>query len=58
MIETNYYILTNDQYEECYSEASRFDVSIDYFLMEFCDIKGEEVLCEWKGGHDQTVPIV
>jgi hypothetical protein len=46
MIETDYYILTKDQYDECYTEALRIDVSIDYFLMEFCDIKGEEVVCE------------
>jgi hypothetical protein len=40
MIETNYYILTQEQYEEFNIEASQLDVSIDYFLMEFCDIQG------------------
>ena len=46
MIETDFYILSQEQYDECYTEALRIDVSIDYFLMEFCDIKGEEVVCE------------
>ena len=43
MIETDFFILTHDQYEQFNSEASELGVSIDYFLSEFCDVQGEDV---------------
>jgi hypothetical protein len=43
MIETNFFILTSEQYQENLQYASLEGVSLDYFLMEFCDIQGEDV---------------
>jgi hypothetical protein len=40
MIETDFFILSQEQYDECYTEASRLGMNIDYYLMEFCDIEG------------------
>jgi hypothetical protein len=44
MIETNFYILTGEQYQEFYTEAQNIGVSIDYFLDEFCDVIGPDVI--------------
>lgn len=44
MIETNYYILNGEQYQEFYTEAQKLGVSLDYFLDEFCDVSGEDVM--------------
>jgi len=46
MIETNYFILTNEQVEENLPEAEKLGVSLDYFLMEFCTVEGENVYCD------------
>ena len=43
MIETNYYILDGEQYQEFYTEATNVGVSLDYYLMEFCTVEGEDV---------------
>ena len=43
MIETDFYILSQAQYDECNTEASKLGLSIDYFLMEFCDVEGQDV---------------
>ena len=43
MIETDFYILSKEQYEECNTEASKLGLSIDYFLLEFCDVQGPYV---------------
>jgi hypothetical protein len=40
MIETNFYILNQEQYQEFNTEASNLGVSLDYYLDEFCDIQG------------------
>ena len=40
MIETNFYILNGEQYQEYYTEAQKLGISIDYFLDEFCDTEG------------------
>ena len=40
MIETNYYILNGEQYQEFYTAAQELGISIDYFLDEFCDTEG------------------
>jgi hypothetical protein len=39
MIETDYYILPEEIHKQVIIEASELGLSIDYFLMEFCDIK-------------------
>jgi len=38
MIETEFFILDQQQYDEFYPEAEDVGVSLDYYLMEFCDI--------------------
>ena len=46
MIETNYFILNGEQYQQFYTEASELGLNIDYYLMEFCDVQGEYVVTE------------
>jgi hypothetical protein len=46
MIETDYFILTPEQYEENLQHASVEGVSLDYYLLEFCNIEGEWVVVE------------
>jgi len=43
MIETQFFILSEEQYEQFYHDAQELGLSIDYFLMEFCDVLGEKV---------------
>jgi len=43
MIETDFFILNGQQYQEFYTEASELGVSIDYYLMEFCHTEGPYV---------------
>ena len=43
MIETDFYILNGEQYQQFYTEAQSIGVSIDYYLMEFCDVEGPDV---------------
>ena len=44
MIETNYFILTQEQYQEYNPEAQRLGISLDYLMMEFLDIEGPNVV--------------
>jgi hypothetical protein len=43
MIETDHFIITQEQYDEFYTEATNVGVSLDYYLMEFCTVEGEDV---------------
>jgi len=43
MIETDFFILNGEQYQQFYTEASELGLSIDYYLMEFCQVEGEDV---------------
>ena len=43
MIETNFYILNQEQYQEFNTEALNLGVSLDYYLDEFCDIQGQMI---------------
>ncbi len=43
MIETDFFILTHDQYDQFNSEASELGLSIDYYLSEFCDVEGPDI---------------
>lgn len=47
MIETNYYILDAEDYQEHYMEAKELGVSIDYYLDEFTIVEGPKL--EWNG---------
>ena len=46
MIETDYFILSGEQYQEFYMEALKLNVTLDYFLLEFCDVTGPMIECE------------
>jgi hypothetical protein len=43
MIETNFFILDAQQFNELKPEADELGVTLDYFLMEFCMIDGDTV---------------
>ena len=43
MIETDFFILDGEQYQESYTEAAKVGVSLDYYLLEWCDVGGEAV---------------
>ena len=43
MIETDFFILTGEQYQEFYIEAQQVGMNIDRYLMEFCDVEGPDV---------------
>ena len=43
MIETQFFILSSQQYDQFDTEAKEIGVSIDYYLSEFCDVTGENV---------------
>ncbi len=43
MIETEFYILTEEQFNEFYPEAEKLGLGIDYYLDEFCDTEGPYV---------------
>jgi hypothetical protein len=38
MIETDYHILPEEVYLDVVTEAMKLNVSVDYFLMEFCKV--------------------
>ena len=40
VIETQFFILTPEQYEEHVKDADELGISIDYYLDEFCDVYG------------------
>lgn len=46
MIETNYFILPHDLYETVKQDAQKFDVPVDYFLLEFCNVEGDYVIVD------------
>ena len=43
MIETQFYILGNQQYQEAKQDADQLGVSVDYYISEFCTIDGDWV---------------
>ena len=43
MIETDFFILNGEQYQEFYTEAQQLGITLDYFLLEFCDVQGPMV---------------
>jgi hypothetical protein len=40
MIETDFYILSEEQFAQFSQLAEEINVSIDYYLCEFCDVSG------------------
>jgi hypothetical protein len=43
MIETDYYILSKEMYLSVVIEAMKLNVSVDHYLMEFCEVEGPYV---------------
>jgi hypothetical protein len=43
MIETNFFILDAEQFQEYSQLADEVGVSLDYYLSEFCDVEGPYV---------------
>ena len=43
MVETDYFILTQEQFEENLPDAQELGVSLDYYLMEFTHTEGSMV---------------
>ncbi len=46
MIETDYFFLSPEQYQESRECAAIEGVSIDYYLLEFCDVQGDWIVVE------------
>jgi hypothetical protein len=44
MIETQFYILEEKDHAQYSIEAQELGISIDYYLSEFCDVRGEWVI--------------
>ncbi len=43
MIETDFFFLSPEQYQESLECAAIEGVSVDYYLLEFCTVEGEWV---------------
>ena len=40
MIETEFYVLSQEQYEENLQFANELGITLDHFLLEWCEIEG------------------
>ena len=45
MIETDYYILNQEQFDQFNIEAESLGITLDYYLDEFCDVTGPAISC-------------
>jgi len=43
MIETQFFILTQEQFDQFDTEAQELGLNIDYYLSEFCDVIGDTI---------------
>jgi len=46
MIETEFFILTEEQFQEYSQLANDEGVTLDYYLSEFCDVQGPNITIE------------
>ena len=46
MIETQFFILTPEQYQEHIEDANELNVTLDYYLSEFCEVQGPTITLE------------
>lgn len=46
MIETEFFILTQEQYDEHVKDADELGISIDYYLSEFCEVQDPTITLE------------
>jgi hypothetical protein len=45
MIQTQFFILSQEQYNQVFIDAQELGVSVDYYLSEFCAVEGDLVYC-------------
>ena len=43
MIETDFYILDGAQYQQFYTEAQKLGITLDHYLLEWCDVEGPDI---------------
>jgi hypothetical protein len=43
VIETQFYILSEELYEQFNQEAEEHGMKIDHYLLEFCEVKGPPI---------------
>jgi hypothetical protein len=46
MIETEFFILDAEQFQEYSQLADEVGVSLDYYLSEFCDVEGPDIMVD------------
>jgi len=46
MIETDFFILTEEQFQEYSQLADEESVTLDYYLSEFCSVQGPNITIE------------
>jgi hypothetical protein len=46
MIETDFFILNQEQYDEFNADAQELGITLDYLLLEFCDIEGPYITAD------------
>jgi hypothetical protein len=46
VIETQFFILTAEQYQEHLHDAEKLNVTLDYYLSEFCEVQGPLITLE------------
>ena len=46
VIETQFFILTPEQYQEHIEDANELNVTLDYYLSEFCEVQGPTITLE------------
>lgn len=45
-IETEFYILNQEQFDQFNTDAKSLGISLDYYLDEFCDVTGPLISCD------------
>ena len=46
MIETQFFVLNQQQFQEYSQLADKIGVSVDYYLSEFCEVIGPYMECD------------
>ena len=46
MIETDFFILNGEQYQEFYTDAEQLRITLDHFLLEWCDVQGPMITAD------------
>ena len=43
MVETDFFLLSPADYKLAREDAEELGITVDYLLLEFCDVEGEDV---------------